>query len=80
MAAGRRLPRLALWLAVHDDGPDPELLTREEAAGLCRGALARFLAEHGVALSPRALARLEREMRRYDPSRPTPYERFAAWA
>jgi hypothetical protein len=80
VAADRRLPRLALWLALHDDGADPEGLTREQALAFCRGSLPRFLARHGVALAPRAQRRLERELRRYDPTRPSPYERFAAYA
>jgi hypothetical protein len=80
VAAGRRLPRLAFWLAVHDGGFDPESLSRDDALAFCRRGLPAFLAQHGLALAPRARRRLEREMRRYDPARPTPYERFAALA
>ena len=80
VAVGCRLPRLALWLALHDGGCDPESLSREQALAFCRSGLARFLAEQGLALAPRARRRLERELHRYDPARPTPYERFAALA
>jgi len=39
--------------------------------------LTRFLADHGLALPPRAQRRLERNLRRYDPAILTPYERMA---
>lgn len=80
VAAGRRLPRLALWLALHDGGVDPESLSRDQTLAYCRDGLGAFLARQGLALAPRAQRRLEREMGRYDPARPTPYERFAALA
>jgi len=80
VAAGRRLSRVALWYALHEAGCDPEALTREAALAFCRGGLRRTLAREGAALSPRALRRLEREVGRYDPTRPTPYEIFAAFA
>lgn len=79
MAAGRRLPRLALWHALHEAGADPERLGREEALAFARDGLVRFLEGEGIVLRSRERARLERELRRYDPARPTPYERFAAY-
>jgi hypothetical protein len=78
VAAGRRLPRFALWMACHEAGLDPEALTREGALRFCRGDLAGFLACEGLRLAPREERRLLREIERFDPSRPTPYERFAA--
>ncbi|HEX2486776.1 MAG TPA: hypothetical protein VHQ66_15825 [Myxococcota bacterium] len=79
VAAGRRLPRLALWHALHEAGADPERLGREEALAFARDGLVRFLEGEGIVLRSRERARLERELRRYDPARPTPYERFAAY-
>jgi hypothetical protein len=80
VAAGRRLPRLDLWLALHDAGFDPEALTRGQALAFCAGGLERFLNERGLALAPREARRLAREVARFDPSRPTPYEVFARLA
>lgn len=78
LALGRRVPRYDLWLRVHDNGLDPERLSRESAVSFCRGPLSRFLADHGLRLSGRARRRLERSVRRYDPALPTPYERMAS--
>ena len=78
VAVGQRLPRYDLWLALHESGVDPETLTRRELLGLCEGVLPAFLAARGIALSPRRGRALRRELHRYDPARPTPYERFAA--
>jgi hypothetical protein len=78
VATGRLLPRFGLWLACHEVGLDPERLTREQVLGFCRSALPGFLGGLGLALPPRAARRLEREVARFDPHRPTPYERFAA--
>jgi len=78
VAAGRRLPRYELWMAFHDAGFDPERLTAAEALSFCRRQLPGFLAERGVALAPQAERRLHREMSRFDPRHPTPYERFAS--
>jgi hypothetical protein len=78
VAAGLRLPRFALWMACHEGGLDPEALTRDGALRFCRADLPRFLAALGVALPPREARRLLREVARFDPARPTPYEIFAA--
>jgi len=77
VAAGRLLPRFELWMACHELGIDPEALTGEEAALLCRRALPELFAKLGVKLPPRAARRLERTVARFDPRHPTPYERFA---
>jgi hypothetical protein len=78
VAAGRRLPRFALWMACHEAGVDPEALSRDAALRFCRAQLPAFLAGRGLALAPRDARRLLREVGRFDPARPTPYERFAA--
>jgi hypothetical protein len=78
VAAGRRLPRFALWMACHEAGLDPEALSRDGALRFCRAELPAFLAASGLALAPREARRLLREVARFDPTRPTPYERFAA--
>jgi hypothetical protein len=80
VAAGRLLPRLRLWLALHEAGFDPEAFTRDEAVSFCRDRLPALLAAEGLALAPRAARRLERTVARFDPRHPTPYERFAALA
>ena len=77
MACGRLLPRYALWLAIHEDGADPEALSRHQAVDFCTRGLPAFLRSHGGELAPRAARRLRREVGRFDPGRPTPYERFA---
>jgi len=80
VAAGRLLPRFELWMACHEVGLDPESLTREQAIAFCHGHLPAFLAALGLALAPRSARRLEREVSRFDPRHPTPYERFAGFA
>ncbi|MCG8591559.1 MAG: hypothetical protein MJE66_19865 [Proteobacteria bacterium] len=74
VALGRVLPRYALWLSFKELGADPENLSREEALEYCDTHLAEFLQLHEVGLGPRALRRLRREVERFDPLRPTPYE------
>lgn len=80
VAVGRRLPRYELWLALHERGADPEALSRRDAVAFCREALAGFARERGCELRPRAARRLERELSRFDPAHPTPYERFGRFA
>lgn len=77
VGVGRVVPRYALWLRLRAGGVDPERLTREQALGFCRRELAAFLGEQGLALAARPARRLEREIGRFDPARPTPYERVA---
>jgi hypothetical protein len=77
VGVGVVVPRYALWLRLREAGADPERLTREQALGFCRRQLPAFLAEQGLALEPRPARRLEREIGRFDPARPTPYERAA---
>lgn len=77
VAAGRRLPRYDLWLALHEFGSDPEALSRSEALRFCDEGLPFFLRSRGVRLSRRAARSLQHEIERFDPAVPTPYERFA---
>jgi hypothetical protein len=71
------VPRYALWLRLHEEGFDPEALGRAEALAFCAEPLGRFLEELGLELAPRRLRRLRRTLGRFDPGRPTPYERIA---
>lgn len=77
VGVGRVVPRYALWLRLGEGGLDPERLTREQALAFCRLQLAGWLTELGLSLASRPARRLEREIDRFDPSRPTPYERAA---
>ena len=71
------LPRYPLWLAFRELGANPEYLTRETALEFCDEHLGDFLAQRGLALSPRQARRLRRAVARFDPELPTPYERMA---
>lgn len=77
VGVGVLVPRYALWLRVREVGADPERLTRDEALAFCRRHLPAFLEERGLLLAQRPARRLEREIGRFDPARPTPYERAA---
>jgi hypothetical protein len=78
VAAGRHIPRYPLWLKLHALGFDPERLDRESATAFCGRPLEVFLAEHGMRLPERALLRVRKSIRDFDPTVPTPYERMAA--
>ena len=71
---GHLAPRYALWLRLRELEIDPERLTWAEALAFCRSDLDGFLREHGLALSPRALARVTRAVARRDPELPSPAE------
>ncbi|MCH7709394.1 MAG: hypothetical protein IH884_12965 [Myxococcales bacterium] len=77
LALGVCLSRFALWLALHEEGHDPEHLTRQAAVAFCGAPLQRFLAERGQRLSLRDRRRVEKAVSRYDPSHPTPAEVMA---
>lgn len=77
LAAGRPFSRYQLWMRLHEHGSDPEELTQHHALAFCGDPLERFLADQGVSLTPRAARRLQRAVRRYDPSVPTPEELLA---
>jgi hypothetical protein len=80
VAVGARVPRYALWLQIHEQGMDPEALSRSAALAFCRGPLPDFLAERGYALAERERRRLLRSVARFDAERPTPEERFRSIA
>jgi hypothetical protein len=77
VAAGRLVPRYALWLRLRELGLDPERLTREQALAFCRAGLRGFLRGQQLRLSERALRRVERAVARFDPRRPSPLEGLA---
>ena len=77
VAVGRPVPRYPLWLELHDLGWDPEDLSRRSALTFCEGPLGSFLSQRGLHLSPRSARRLQRAVRRYDPTVATPEERLA---
>jgi hypothetical protein len=78
VALGVAVPRFELWIELHKYDIDPERLTQEETMAFCDGPLESYLHRCGLSLRPRALRRLCRKVRKYDPAIPTPYERFAA--
>ena len=77
VAIGGRIPRYALWLRMHEHGWNPDDLSRDQVVLFCGTPLSGFLAARGLRIRARALRRLQREMERYDPALPTPYERMA---
>lgn len=74
MAAGALVPRWALWLRLEELGWAPAALTRDGALAFQRWHARGFLAEHGLAITPREERRLARSLGRFDPARPTPEE------
>lgn len=78
VALGVAVPRFELWMELQERDINPETLSREQAMTFCDGPLERFLRRSGLFLSPRSRRHLFRKIRRYDPTLPTPYERFAA--
>jgi len=76
VSVGRRIPRYALWLELHDLGWNPETLHVEEALAFCDGPMERFLSARGLKISPRARNRLRKDLARFDPRRPLPQEIF----
>jgi hypothetical protein len=71
------VPRYRLWLALHEQGLDPDALTREDLLAFCAGPIDGFLRAHGLRLRDRARRRLLATLARFDPRHPTPYERVA---
>ena len=70
------IPRYALWMRLHDQGLDPEALTRAQALGFCKASARRFATEQGLRLGMRAHRRLLREIEVFDPERVAPADRF----
>jgi hypothetical protein len=79
VAIGSRVPRYALWLRMHEYGWNPDRLTREQAVAFCGVPLSSFLATRGLRLRSWRQKRLLREMERFDPALPTPYDRVAGF-
>lgn len=76
VSIGKRVPRYALWLELHDLGWNPESLQVPEALAFCDGPMEAFLANRGMRISRRAHKRLRRDLANFDPSRPLPQEIF----
>ena len=74
---GRLAPRYALWLHLREAGADPEQLSRADALRFVHEDLARFLADHGLALAAPELRSLVRSIARHDPRVPTPADWMA---
>ncbi len=76
VSIGKRVPRYALWLELHDLGWNPESLRIADALAFCDGQMDGFLADRGLKISRRARNRLRRELANFDPTRPRPQEIF----
>ena len=76
VSIGKRVPRYALWLELHDRGWDPEKLQVPDALAFCDGPLEGFLSERGMRISRRAHKRLRKDLAKFDPARPLPQEIF----
>jgi len=76
VSIGKRVPRYALWLELHDLGWNPESLRVDEALEFFDRRMDGFLADRGLKISRRARNRLRRELARFDPTRPLPQEIF----
>ena len=79
VAVGVRVPRYALWLDLQDLGWNPDSISTHQALAFIEREMAPFLAQFGLAIPPRACRRLRRLVVQFDPTRPTPFERFESW-
>jgi len=77
LALNRRISRYALWLALWDQGGDPDQLSRDQARRFVEAGLTPFLEGQSAPLGPRARRRLAARILRFDPRFPTPEERLA---
>jgi hypothetical protein len=77
VAVSRLLPRYELWLALHDEGLDPERVGGEGLLSFLGEPLDAFLAEQDLELPQRARRRLARTIAAFDPSVRTPDEQIA---
>jgi len=73
----RWVARFALWQAVRDAGYDPESWSGSEAERFCTVDLPRWLRHQGHTVPEARLARLARNVARFDPALLTPEEHFA---
>lgn len=76
VSIGKRVPRYALWLELHDLGWNPEALRVTEALAFCDGPMEGFLRHRGMRITQRARKRLRRELAKFDPERALPQEIF----
>ena len=77
VAVGIAIPRYPLWLHLHENGADPEALSRDAAIGFCEGPLQHFLDDRGFWLSLREKRQLLKRVTRFDPEQPSPADRLA---
>ncbi len=77
VAVGIAIPRYPLWLHLHENGADPEALSRDAAIDFCEGPLQHFLADRGFWLSLREKRQLLKRVTRFDPEQPSPADRLA---
>jgi len=76
VSVGKRIPRYALWLELHDLGWNPESLQVTEALAFCDGPMEGFLSDRGLKISRRARNRLRKDLAKFDPTRALPQEIF----
>jgi hypothetical protein len=74
VAAGRLVPRYALWLHLHELGLDPVGLPKRDLLAFLDDELRGFMSVHDLEISDRALRRLRSRIDRFDPRYPTPEE------
>lgn len=77
LALDRRISRYALWLAIWEQGGDPDRLSDDAARRFIETGLSPFLDAQGARLGLRARRRLDRRLLRFDPRFPTPEEWLA---
>lgn len=77
LALDRRVSRYALWLALWDQGGDPDQLSRDEARRFVEAGLTPFLESQNASLNSRAQRRLAGRILRFNPRFPTPEEWLA---
>ena len=74
VAVGRVVPRYALWLRLGELDWNPDSLTTEQALAFVDEHLGSFLDEHSLSLPQREAKGLRKQLARFDPRYPTPYE------
>ena len=74
---GRLAPRYALWVCLGELGADPDRVSRQQLIRFCDEHLEAFLADQGMALSPRQQRKVKRAVARFDPQHLSPYDHMA---
>jgi len=77
LALDRRISRYGLWLAIWEQGGDPDRLSCGEARHFVENGLSPLLEAEGARLSRRSRKRLDRRILHFDPRFPTPEEWLA---